>query len=224
MSRELKPQKVGDYRHEKRGVTVELFLNRNTHEFYFDYQHQRYTKPALSDLKHCAREVIEAGTSLTWVPMITVEKLEPFARTDDTFVGFTVDRSWIAQKANGRWLEANWGDEVDSADMMRDREHWARSFYVDHRVTAFALPHYGDNTYHLPYSVPLWEGLQTVLAHIRALRTSLHHLLTTPEGHQRVAQAAGKRLSASVMLALPPSPEPTPSTPKAKRRKKETKR
>lgn len=200
MARSLKPQKVEDFRHNKRGVSVALFLDRNTHEFFFDFLQERYTKPSLAELHKLAYEVIERETALTWAPMITVEKLTPFVQSDQTFIGFTIDRSWIARKANGNWLESQW-DTRENGDTMHDRETWASNFYIGRNVKFDRLPYYGESKYYLPYSEALWTGLEKLLHHIRAMKRTLNHLLTTPDGLQRVEQAAGRALPG--MLGLP---------------------
>ncbi len=199
MARQLKPQKVEDYRHHRRGVSISIFLDRNTHEFFFDFMKERYIRPSLAELQRVAHEVVERETSLTWIPMITVESLSPFCRNDDTFIGFTIKRSWIAKKASGRWLEGRWEDKEDGS-LMGDREKWASDFYPasSTKQTDFSLPFYGDEHYYLPYTDALWTGLETLLTHVRAMKKTLTHLLTTPDGLQRVERAATKSLPGGI--------------------------
>jgi hypothetical protein len=225
MARALKPQKVDTWRDVKRGVKLDLFLNRNDNTFFFDYQQARTSRPSIRELQQAAHDVVEASVTLVWLPMITVDRLMPFARDDgDEFIGFEVSRNWIARKADGTWLEVNW--EHDDTD--EDREMWAQQFYLGNHAQNFALPYYGNgnglrqsvhdiDSFYLPYTEELWVGLEALLGKIRFLKTKLDELLTTPAGLNRLATFAHQLLAGAAfgVKALPGTVEPPSDTPSA---------
>lgn len=196
MARALKPQKVQDWTHERRGITLVFFLDRNDNTFFFEYQKQRISKPSIVELQHAALALVEASAALVWLPMITVSRLKPFAREDcGDFIGFEINRSWIAKKVNTDWLQSRWdGFDRDGQD---EREKWAGNFYPSRHIADFALPYYGAadhvhdrDQFYLPYTEELWVGLEQLLEKIRLVKTQLDLLLTTPAGLERVASFA----------------------------------
>ena len=203
MARALKPQKVETWKHEKRGVKLDLFLDRNDHTFFCEFQKEIVREPSLAALHHTIRRTIESSCALKWLPMVTVTRLKPFAQDGDQFIGFTIERSWIAQKADGNWLQCSW----EHNDTDEDREMWASSFWLGHGVhgSTFTLPYYGaKNVFHrdydhfyLPYTEELWVGLDELLEKLRFLRGKLDELLTTQAGLERIAGFGGNLLPAT---------------------------
>lgn len=193
MPRALKPQKLDSFTHRSYGVTVDLMLDRNSHDFFFDLGGNTFRAESMSDLTRKAREAIAESHNLTWLPMITVTRLEPFACRTNAFVGFEYDRSWIARKVDGKWLQCSWVNY--ERENPNEALRWSHDFYPGRKVTAFKLPSHGEDrddakTFYLPHSDELWHALEIVCDKITELRKRLDALMMTEKGIAKLSTLA----------------------------------
>ena len=199
MPRQLKPQKLDTYKHSRLGVAVDLFLDRNSHVFFFELAGKRYTNKSMDGLTNDAHAAIEATHGVDWIPIITVERFRPFAQNDDgSFIGFHYTRSWIAKKHDDQWIQHRWAyddeKELNPTEMLRG----ASGFHI-YRKNFTGVPHFAkDDDWHdarnsfLPYTVELWESLGLLVEKIKLLRKKLDELLMTEDGLKKLAAFASQ--------------------------------
>lgn len=182
MARRLKHQKLDTLRHNKLGVSVDLCLDRNTALFTFELNGQIYSAKSMDELRSLAHREIEKLYHIKWEPVIEVTRLKPFARDDSGFLGFTQERFYIAQKADGAWIQRSWGSEGWPDD---GRNHLSEAAYYADKNFAMYKDHDSrhDNTeYVIEYSDAAWTALEHISAQINVLRDRLGDLLMTRKG------------------------------------------
>lgn len=136
MSRKLKPQLVKTVEYRKEAVTIQFFLDRNTHEFFAQVGEDEIRKPSLPELEAAVAVADKQPDTITWIPVLKIEvHLEPRKRTTGTFRGragavwarseddvpdrfketvkaelsYDVERCWLAYKAKkNEWIQADW--------------------------------------------------------------------------------------------------------------------
>jgi hypothetical protein len=202
MARAAKPQHIEDYRFDRLGVRVSLCFDKNRADFCFVLGGTTFRKPSIEELRRLAHDQILATHDLQWQPIITVNQLKPFACQERSFVGFTLDRSWIAKKANDDWVEHRWEEELEEGDPIPDQEKarkdWISEahYFAGRDFTLHVLSadwQHDENRYHLPYTDNVWANLLRIVDQIEVLRDRLNALLTTPEGLARL-EAPGIKL------------------------------
>lgn len=195
MARIAKPIKMGSYRHEKLGVTVDLMFSKSDAKFLFELAGTIYRQDSMAALQNLAHHTIEAHYDLEWIPIIEVEKLTPFAR-DGHFIGFELKRMWIAKKQKGGWVQHRWEevaevtDPADEATQKKDWLLWAHSF-AGESFELFKLERgwrAGERSFHIPYTLEAWDNLERTVEHIGILSQRLDDLLTTKEGIEKLSQ------------------------------------
>jgi hypothetical protein len=201
MSRLLKPQLAEKWKHDKHGSVVDLMLDRNDHTFFCVFQGKRLTQPSLDQLRREICKAVESSFDLTWIPMITVTRLTPFHRNHDSvFVGFELNRDWIAKRQDSKWLIAQWTSLNGETD---HRTEFARELYIGRdNMSDFSLPYKGHSSvtsydsYYIPYTDDIWEAMQLIKQRIQDIRDQLHRLLTTEEGIKFLMTFATRMLTA----------------------------
>lgn len=109
MPKALKPVEADTVRHDKADVTVTIFFNRNNQKFFATVAGKVLENETCAALRGEVWTAIEEATKVEWIPVIEIEKLAPFHAQEYTgFIGFTVDRYYVAQLASGRMLKSRW--------------------------------------------------------------------------------------------------------------------
>ena len=201
MARVAKAQHIEDFRFDRLGVKVSLCFDKNRADFCFELGGTTFRAPSIAELRRLAHDQILATYDLTWLPIIEVKRLNPFANKSRTFVGFNLDRFWIAKKNNGDWVDHQWEEleegqpipdpEVARRDWISNSHYFAASTF---KLDTLQADYRGDaDSYHLAYSDAVWDNLQRIVDQIEVLRDRLNALLTTPEGLARL-EAPGIKL------------------------------
>lgn len=127
MPQKLKPLKVDTVSHSKAGITVEIFLDRNSNVFYGKLAGQQIEDKACEVVKSKVYEAICASLEVEWLPVIEIEKLMPFhSRTSEGFIGFSLDRYYLAILKSGRIVKSRWLESEEHGDMPRAEHHQSR--------------------------------------------------------------------------------------------------
>lgn len=190
MPRALKPYKVDEYRNNKKGVIVELFFDRDSKEFFATYAGKQLRKPSINELRAAMHAQVEATVKLVWIPMITIDRITPFGNSNGAFVGFDIERQWIAQTLPGFWVSLLWETYERT-----DKDTFIKQFYPAQAVrSAFKLPCHAEDCFYLPYSEQLWKGLSEINEAILKLRDGLNKLLTTEDGLRRIETISIRKL------------------------------
>jgi hypothetical protein len=112
-----KPIEVDEVHYATLGVRVKIFLNREKNKFYADYAGEHFEHAECAQVKRLVLDSIQASQKLDWIPVIEIEKLLPFsADTPENFIGFSLDRFYIAYTTGGRIVRTRWfvdGEGVD---------------------------------------------------------------------------------------------------------------
>jgi hypothetical protein len=100
------------------GVRVPIKLDRESNRFFATYAGERYEHETCGNVKAMVREAIEAAQKLDWMPVIQIERLMPFsAEKPEHFIGFTLERYYIAFTSGGRIVQTRWFVDPEGADM-----------------------------------------------------------------------------------------------------------
>jgi hypothetical protein len=198
------------------GITASIYLDRNTLTFYADFMDQHFSSTTAEEVKTQVYQVMVRVADLVWQPVIEVEKLSPFHGGNAPFVGFVVDRFYVARRHDGTYAKVQWHRPIpmtgissaDDDDGQGNWLQWSETFYWTKDQGEFNPPTFFDRAgdrgrYYLPYTDPLWEGLQHLQQAIGELDDRLDGLLGTPEGLKALA-TIGRHL----LLALPEPGEP----------------
>lgn len=118
MARTKKPEPIDTYRHEKTRVEVQVFLDRNTFEYYADYAGRKIKNKDHGALLKELREAIEAYNTLVWQPVIhiTVD-----TRGNTPFLAFTYDRFLVCNR------QSKGGAKLKGGDMLKCPWHVERT-------------------------------------------------------------------------------------------------
>jgi hypothetical protein len=180
-------------------------LDRNKLDFFFELGGNTHRAPSIDELRRKCRLEIENQSNLEWQPIIAIRRLTPFASQNRNFVGFVLDRFWIAQKPDGSWAKHRWDPEGGSLAPATDdlRREWAYSSTAFAKT--FALYEYDDKnilrderTFHIEYSDEAWAKLKLISEQIRVLANRLDELMMTREGVEQL-----KALTVTRLLAAP---------------------
>ena len=170
MARRLKPQKVAEVESEVLGITVPIYLDRNTLGFYAHY-------PPVADGKENRLDAIDADSAdevkrlvlariretsaPDWKAVIAIKPLAPFGRhgygqDGAPFVGFEYERFEVATVADRR-LRRRWPDGDDYERKERAKNPLA-SAVRDYEST---------DEVRLPYTESAWSGVGLLQERIR---------------------------------------------------------
>lgn len=205
-----KPIQVDTVTYKPAGITTSIYLDRNTLTFFADFMDQHFSSITAEEVKTQVYQTMVKVADLVWQPVIEVEKLAPFQGGKTPFVGFLLDRFYVARRYDGTYAKVQWHRSVPMTGISSADDdgqgnwlHWAETFYWTKDQGEFNPPTFFDRAgdrgkYYLPYTDPLWEGLQHLQQAIGELDDRLDSLLGTPEGLKALA-TIGQHL----LLALP---------------------
>lgn len=113
-----KPIEVDAIHNAVVGVRVPIMLDRNKNTFFADYAGRRYEHETCGNVKALVREAIEASQKLDWQPVLQIERLTPFgAAAPENFIGFTLERFYIAFTTEGQIVRTRWFVDSSGADV-----------------------------------------------------------------------------------------------------------
>jgi hypothetical protein len=234
MPRKLKPLEVDEVNLDRAGVRVKIYLDRNRNVFYGKVAGKQIEDASCDVAKGKVYQAIVEATSVEWVAVIEIEKLTPFsARSYEGFIGFTLDRYFVATLESGRMIKTRWFEEeegqagqplakyrAEKLDGSGDPFQFAESFHWDSkRDGPFRLPwpHEGFKVHYDSPNIKDVEGdiaeEQTFyVAHSPELWAALNLLLERIEEARRrldellLSPSGHKMLEAWVSSrALPPA-------------------
>lgn len=170
--------------HADNTIRVQVYYDRTNQVFHATYAGEQYIDKIESMVRNLVYTAIEKSLDVPWTSAIYIKQLKPFANSmgDEYFIGFEIDRMWVARFPTGQWKTCQWNG--------RETGHllsWSKSFAWDtERDGPFVPPcqrvWYSDTFYYLPYTDNLWEKLQYMRQKIRELRAQLLALFGSQEG------------------------------------------
>lgn len=214
MPRKLKPQQVDEVFHSDSGTRVPIMFDRNTLEFFAEFEGETFTDPVAVKLRTPVMDAIKAASSLTWERAIAV--IRP-RETSSHFNPFDMHAAFAQGSMEFAFCIFDWAKR-------RDGKIVRRSVYSDNQGTIyefrtggpvvwlrapkdFAPPVFEDRTVYLPYTQEVWAALWNMKAALESARKRLDELVSTTEGTILLASNG-----AATLLALPqPTPEPQSS-------------
>lgn len=112
-----KPIEVDEVHNAVVGVRVPIKLDRNTNTFFAEFAGKRYEHAICGNVIAMVRVAVEASQKLDWQPVLQIERLTPFgAASPENFIGFTLDRFFIAFTTEGRIVRTRWFVDTTGAD------------------------------------------------------------------------------------------------------------
>lgn len=107
-----KPIDVDEVHNPTVGVRVKIKLDRERNIFFATFAGKRIEHEVCGEVIKQVREAIVAAQQLDWVPVIEIERLLPFgADTAENFIGFTLERFYIAYTTEGRIVRTRWFED-----------------------------------------------------------------------------------------------------------------
>ena len=145
-----------------------------------------------SDLKKKIIEEVEKVVSgmFNWIPIIEVK--ENYSWGEDpmvSYVGFEIDRYYVAQKESGKWLKSRWGDKEKASERYRTCEGFKDVFEIPFEEQEG----YRDNEkiFYMHYDEAKWIGFGRLTDAIKELKLKLRKLVGTEKGQQRISKLGG---------------------------------
>lgn len=196
-----RPKKIDVLTLEDYGITVQIYLDKDSGEFTAEYDgaHRRSTQLAL--LRKEMTKLVRERNNLAWHPFIEVQFLRPEHRRDVAFVGFVAKRLHLAQKGQ-EIAQQDWAwNDSDKPDLtMRGTRYFHWSGPLDPAATQ-ASDFVGTHYCVLPYTPELWARLEEIQNGIRAIKSALQELIQGGPEHI---------LTYSRSLALPSTTKENP--------------
>lgn len=214
MARQLKPQSIGEYDERETHTRVELFLDRNTHEFFANFAGTRYESNSKGELIGHLQKAIRASLNIEWKSLIEVRRLEPAhysfgdRSADPAFVGFRLNRYHYGQLADGTWVAVQWQTQDHLRIGLRRNFGWERN--KEFNPPCSIQGHAGlSDTFYLPYDEVSWMALNQLVENIRAVRRTLDGMLASEDGIGQLVQAIADGMGMKMkMLSVPGEENP----------------
>ena len=194
---------TGTVEHTASGISVPYEFDRDEKVFRAPYAGKTYTHKEAVALEHLVYEAIGDSLNVPWMPIIRVTPLAPgvSGHIKENFVGFYMERLWIAQFPDGTYKSCQW-DGAEKGYLLV----WCRTFHWNEQLRGpFSVPRtvreYSDVHYYLPHTEELWIRLQELDARIVELHRRLKTLLED-------TNVVNMLLSASPLFSLPFAHEP----------------
>ena len=212
MPREKKPQQVDEVYHERLGITVPIMLNRNTLEFYAEYEGDRIEARSAQEVKQQVEDLVRGGLTAEWQPVLKVQVTTPrdYAMYEDVqgSLGIKFRRYWVGFTPTGKTLQCEWNTPAaERRSAAKKYTELVRPNEVE-RIDFRSLPavkhegsswHQGSDTYFLDYTEEMWAALNAIVAQLEKACDTLEQLLGTEEGRDRVMQVGAALLPAVLM-------------------------
>jgi hypothetical protein len=192
--RQLKPQSLGFYENQDTRVRVELFLDRNEHNFFAKFGGEQYYGESKNDLIEHLKKVIKESVNITWAPVIEVVKMQPWSSyygRDEApaFVGIGVRRFYYGRLQDGTYVTVQWDIPEDKRTNFRQNLGWGRDQeFVPPCTRGKGAGGGSPDTFFLPYDEVIWLALNQLVENIRAVRRKLDGMLSSAEGIDRLVQ------------------------------------
>ena len=194
---------TGTVKHDASGIKVPYEFDRDEKVFRATYAGQTYTHKEAVALEHLVHEAIGDSLNVPWMPIIRVTPLAPgvSGQVKSNFVGFQMERLWIAQFPDRGYKSCQW-DGAEKGYLLV----WCRTFHWDEKLRGpFTVPRtvkeYNNIHYYLPHTEELWARLQELEAKIIELHKHLTALFED-------ANVVNMLLNTSPLLSLPFALEP----------------
>lgn len=190
--------KIDTVKDDQTGVSVDIHLNKKSLEFSAEFADFSITD---KDGDKVRREVIKAireRAALVWTPVIYAVQAhqlglivhENVIRPEEQReqMNLEIERFYVARKADGRWIRAEWDCPVDQR---MSRTKWANEIPDGASDICYTIKDdrglpYGRPTikgkYLLPYDESLWNGLLEVIWQMKGIRELVVSLLSNEQG------------------------------------------
>lgn len=147
---------------------------------------------------------VRAIMHLDWLGVIEVKGLDGsyYDQKGDSprvEIEFGLERSWVARRADGKWIEAGWGEaarkdytgKVVDSRAQNAHETYGRSYDAiaqGRPIRRKSERGWGHEslTVHMPYSDELWAKLRAIQQAMRELDLRLAKLLGSLDGYNRL--------------------------------------
>jgi hypothetical protein len=224
---------IDKYEYGKFNVVIPIDFDKNRGVFSAEYSGKQFSSPTVAELKKNLFEFVQKTLSLPWVPIIEVkihgkaytlasvlaDKLhndESYQRRHervDAALIMDAKRYWIAQRADGKWMQCSiWESRDFEADGVEDKHEFlgtsnrrinARDFYPGNNEKGFSLPFskkapFEGNLHYLPYSESVWIAINAIGDKMRSMHEQLSSLVSTDEGRLKLEMFAQKMLPGKV--------------------------
>lgn len=219
MARKLKPYEVETIKHDRAGIEVVIYLDRESKDFFADFSGERFSGDTAAKVKMSVCSAIVDSLNWEWKPAIKVYKPIHHGQNDtNASLSINIERFYWARRNDGKNLTSSWS----MPNFIRDRNTMASVFHWDDRCVEFNLPctnshirskdFYGKthdlllekptepDTFYIPYSEDLWTGLNQIIQALHTLDNRLKEMIGSDEGIKTL-QMVGQQL---IGLMLPP--------------------
>lgn len=233
MAKGKKDIQVDEVRHPS-GVTVPIMFNPNQprysgHEHGLTFsariaENIGFREKSADAVKEAVVKYLDENSKLDWHPVIEIVELAPFAASRaDHFVGFEIDRFYLAETKNEKRLrelkwrdyepdDENWMtkkryDEIGNIDIARITE--SKEFHGFNGKLPDDLPFrnngHDKEVFIVPYDEKQWVALEQIQEGIARLKSKLRDLTGTTEGLKQL------EIMGASLLKMLPAPEPEKS-------------
>lgn len=221
MARGKKDQIVETFEHRS-GVKIDLLFDPNPTRIHPEsgltfsavVGDKSFRSKIAEEVKRAVWAYLDANSKLDWHAVIEIKELEPFAATREIFVGFSLDRYYLAESKEKRQDERpalrklSWDAFDPEEHDMRFvgtgsidfyRIHRSQEFHAFHEKIPDCLPYRekrahneGKQTY-VAYDENVWAALQSIQEGISRLKRRLRDLTGTNVGIEKLS-AMGSQL------------------------------
>lgn len=222
MARGKKDQVVETFEHRS-GMKIDLLFDPNPQRIHPEtgltfnavVGDKGFRFKTAEEVKRAVWEYLDANCKLDWHPVIEITELEPWgANNDELFVGFNIDRYYLAESNDKRQdghpslRKLRWDEYTPDKDRMRFdstdnidfyRIQNSQEFHAFHLKIPDCLPYRekhphrtGKHSY-LLYDESVWVALQSIQEGITRLKRKLRTLTGTNTGIQQLT-AMGSQL------------------------------
>lgn len=205
-------KKFDTYHNRKHGVRVQTYVgtDQGNHrgEFAAEYTGDWYQGTTYEEMLGKLTAGIERSSSITWCPLMELRVCgHDWARTaTNAGLQLEAERYYIGQRGDGSWAQVDWDIEperrvVSSRDFSiyyQPEGKWSTEPWKIEGMQTFPLHlassrRSDDTTHYVPYTEPLWQGVQSVQASLTKLKTHLDALLGSAKGLEKLT-TLGSRL------------------------------
>jgi hypothetical protein len=188
------------------GIDVPVYLDKKTMRFSAEFGDFKICDADGDKVRRAVMAAIRERAELPWTPVIEAYQSQntistvrygrevPLHLREN--MGLEIERFYVAQKFDKRWIRVDWDVESDQR-IMRARG-WDNApkgdeikYSTHNEYEAFTTRH---STKVLPYSDDLWTGLTGVIDGMKHIREIVKGLLGSEEGVKRLIAAGSSNV------------------------------
>jgi len=181
MPRPLKPLKVDEVWVSSVGLKADIFLDRNSKEFFSEVCGLVIHDKTADGCKHKTREALKQSIQIEWKQFIFISREMNTAFLKGEALAFNAWRLEVGQSSPGKWrkrkpFRADGDDPQPPSEFEGDEIDRQRGNPVD-GVSYFDGPPVSDkHTVVLPYSKEAWRTVLTIREAVKATRKKIDEL------------------------------------------------